>query len=197
VFYCILLPRYVCLRPLEQYKKVAKPLCFTVFCCPGLFVRGLWINQKCCKTIVFYSILLPGVVCQRPVDQCTSAANPLCFTIFCCLWMSVRGLRIKVKRLQNPCVLQCSVAQGCLSETFRAEQNCCKTIVFYSILLPGVVCQRPLDQCKNVAKPLSFTVFCWPVLSVRGMLINAQVLQIHHTNMIWRDHWGIENDTPL
>jgi len=166
VFYCILLPRYVCLRPLEQYKKVAKPLCFTVFCCPGLFVRGLWINQKCCKTIVFYSILLPGVVCQRPVDQYTSVAKPFFYSILL-PGGSVRGLWIKAKILQNPCVLQYSVAQGGLSETFRAEQNCCKTIVFYSILLPGVVCQRRVDQCTSVAKPVCFTVVCCPGVSVR------------------------------
>ena len=43
--------------------------------------------------------------------------------------------------------------------------------MIYSILLPGSVCQRPVDQCEYVAKPLSVIVFCCPGVSVRRFWI--------------------------
>ena len=40
----------------------------------------------------------------------------------------------------------------CLSEAIGSKQKCSKTIVIYSILLPGRVCQKPLDQSKKIGK---------------------------------------------
>ena len=44
--------------------------------------------------------------------------------------------------------------------------------VFHSILLPGGVCQMPLDQSQNVC----ITVFRCPGVSVRGLWIKAKML---------------------
>ena len=108
-----------------------------------------------------------------------NVAKPLCFIVFCCPALSVRDLWINAQVLQTPCVLQYSVACGCLSEAFGSKQKGCKTIVLYCVLLPRGACLRPLEQSKTVTKPLCFTVFCCPGSSVRGLWINAKMLQSH------------------
>ena len=158
-----------------KYKRLQNHCVLQYSVAPGCLSEAFGSMQNCCETIAF--------------------------RVFCCTGLFVRDLWINAKLLQNHSVLQYSVAQGCLSETCRANQNFCKTIVFYSILLPCGVCQRPSDQCKDIAKPLCFivfyspgvvcprpmdqctsvaklmyfTVFCCPVSSVKGLWINAKL----------------------
>ena len=82
-----------------------------------------------------------------------NCCETIAFRVFCCTGLFVRDLWINAKLLQNHCVLQYSVARGRLSEAFGSMQKCCKAIVFYSILLASVVCQRHVDQCTGVANP--------------------------------------------
>jgi len=94
-----------------------------------MFVTGLWIKAN---------------MLQNHCDFHYSVARVV----------PVRSLWIKARMLQNHSDLRYSVALVYLSEAFRSKQKCCKTIVVFSILLPGDVCQRPVDQSKNVIKTL-------------------------------------------
>ena len=116
-----------------------------MFCCLGMSVRSLWIKAKMFQN----HCDLQYSLCQWPLGQSNMLQNHCDLQYSCCPGVSVRGHWIKTKMLQNLCDLQYSVAWWCLSEVFGSKQKCCKTIVIYSILLPGGVCQRHCLKAKK------------------------------------------------
>ena len=69
MYYSILLPKGVCQRPLDQSRNVAKPLCVTVFCCPGVSVRCL-----CCFAALLLLLSAAAAACAAAVAAAAADA---------------------------------------------------------------------------------------------------------------------------
>ena len=147
---------------------MANQLRFTVVCPPVFLREAIRSNPDSCETMMHYSILSPGGVWSftvfcRPVGSfcgCwskTEMVRNLDVSMYSVhRWCPVEAIgsnTIERRLLPNHYALQYSARVCCPAEANGANQDWCETIMFYSILSPGGVLQKPLKQTRNGAKP--------------------------------------------